>query len=118
MSLAESANAALRFGLELCGLAGLAYWGFSTNETLTGDLVAGIGAPLAVALAWGAWVAPKAPYRLHDPARLLLEALLLGVAAAALADADATLLAFLLAAAVAVNIPVMFLLGQRRLGGI
>jgi hypothetical protein len=118
MSLAEGANAALRFALEVCALAALAYWGFSTNETLAGDLIAGIGAPLAFALAWGAWIAPKAPYRLDDPVRLLLEVTVFAIAVAALANAGSVLLAALLAVAVMVNIGFMFVLGQRRLGGI
>jgi hypothetical protein len=118
MSLLESANALARFGLELCALAALGYWGFSTNEGLVADLVVGLGAPLAFALAWGAWVAPKAPYRLDDPVRLILEAVVFLAAAVALVDADVAALGVALAVAVVVNISLMFVLGQRRLGGI
>lgn len=118
MSLLESANALFRFALELCALAALGYWGFSENDGLVADLLVGLGAPLAFALVWGAWIAPKAPYRLDDPIRLLLELTVFAVAVAALVAAGSTVLAGLFAVALVVNISLMFLLGQRRLGGI
>jgi hypothetical protein len=118
MSLLENANALLRFGLELCALAVLGYWGFSENEGLVADLLVGLGAPLAFALFWGAWIAPKAPYRLSDPVRLLLEVTVFVVAVAALAATEGAVLAALLAVAVVINIGLMVGLGQRRLGGI
>ena len=114
----EAANAAVRFGLELCALAALGYWGFKENEGIVADLLVGLGAPLAFALAWGAWVAPKAPYRLDDPLRLLLEVTVFAIAVGALAGAVGLLLAAVLAVAVVINIVVMVALGQRRLGGI
>ena len=118
MSLLERVNATFRFGLELCALAALGYWGFSENEGIVAELLAGLGAPLAFALAWGAWVAPKAPYRLDDPQRLLLEVTVFAVAVAALAAAGSVVLAVVFAVAVVINFGLMFLLGQRRLGGI
>jgi len=118
MSLLEGANATVRFALELCALAALGYWGFHTNDSLASDLVVGLGAPLAFALVWGAWIAPKAPYRLDDPVRLILEVTVFAAAVVALVDAANPILAGVLAVAVAINIGVMFLLGQRRLGGI
>jgi hypothetical protein len=85
---------------------------------LVADLLVGLGAPLALALAWGAWIAPKAPYRLDDPLRLLLEVTVFAIAVAALAAAGGAVLAALLALAVVINISLMVLLGQRSLGGI
>jgi hypothetical protein len=118
VSLLEGLNAAFRFGLELCALAALGYWGFSENEGLLADLLVGLGAPLAFALVWGAWIAPMAPYRLDDPLRLLLEVTVFAIAVAALAAAGSVVLALVLAVAVVINIGLMFVLGQRRLGGI
>ena len=57
-------NLGLRFVLELCMLVALGIWGFSQNVVL------GIAAPLAAAVVWGLWIAPKATRRLRDPARL------------------------------------------------
>ena len=62
-------------------LTALAYVGWR----LAGDHQA-VGIMLAVVLvgiasaAWGRWVAPKAPERLDDPARLLVELVLFGTA--------------------------------------
>ena len=47
-------NLGLRFVLELCMLVALGIWGFSENVVL------GIAAPLAAAVVWGLWIAPKA----------------------------------------------------------
>ena len=118
MSLLEGLNAVFRFGLELCALAALGYWGFAENEGLLADLLVGLGAPLAFALAWGAWIAPKAPYRLDDPLRLLVEVTVFAIAVAALAAAGSVVLVVVFAIAVIINIGLMFFLGQRRLGGI
>jgi hypothetical protein len=118
VSLLENANALFRFSLELCALLALGYWGFKENEGLVADLVVGLGAPLAFALVWGAWIAPKAPYRLEDPVRLMLEVTVLAIATAALAVAGSAVLAAVFAVAVLINISLMFALGQRRLGGI
>ena len=114
----ELLNAAIRFVLELCALAALAFWGFTVADTLAVDLLLGLGAPLAFALVWGAFVAPKAPLRLPDPQRLMLEATVFGIAAIALLAADASVLAVILVVSFAVNVGLMVYLGQRRQGGI
>ena len=117
MSLAEIANAGLRFVLELCALVALAYWGFNASETIV-EWLLGLGAPLAFALVWGALVAPKAPYRLEDPARLLLEVLAFTAPIGALVDADEALLGLAFAIGVLANLVLMQLLGQRLDSGI
>lgn len=118
MTLPEAANAAARFVLELCALAALGYWGLRVADTLVLDIILGLGAPLAFAMTWGALIAPKAPYRLPDPQRLMLESTLFGLAAIALVAAGAPELGLALVLAVAVNIGLMLLLDQRRTGGI
>lgn len=100
-------NLGLRFVLELCMLVGLGIWGFSEN------IVLGIAAPLAAAVVWGLWIAPKASRRLHDPARLVVELVLFGAAGAALAAADHPLAAAVFLAAVAVSEVLMLAWGQR-----
>lgn len=45
-------NLALRFALELCALAALAYWGVHTHAGATGWLLGG-AAVLAAAVLWG-----------------------------------------------------------------
>jgi hypothetical protein len=107
------ANDALRFVLELCALAALAYWGFRTASGAW-QWVLGIGAPLAMAVVWGRFMSPKAAQRLDDPARLVAEVVIFGAAAAALADAGQRALANAFAVAVGVHLTLTFPLAQRE----
>jgi hypothetical protein len=101
-------NLGLRFVLELCMLVALGIWGFSES------IVLGIAAPVAAAVVWGAWIAPKATRRLHDPARLAIELLLFGAAGAALAAAGHAIAAAIFLAAVALSEVLMVAWGQRE----
>lgn len=58
----------IRFACELAALAALAWTG-----ALVGGTAAAIVAPVAAAILWAAWVAPKARTRLRDPARFVVE---------------------------------------------
>ena len=100
-------NLGLRFVLELCMLVALGIWGFSEN------IVLGIAAPLAAAVVWGLWIAPKASRRLRDPLRLVVELLLFAAAGAALAAADHPLAAAIFLAAVVLSEGLMLAWGQR-----
>jgi len=91
-------------------LAALAVWGFSENALL------GVAAPMAAAVVWALWIAPKAKRRLRDPARLAVELLLFGAAAVALVAAEHGSLAVLFAAAVAVNELLLIVWRQRSIG--
>ena len=84
MNAIHSLNLGVRFVLELCLLAALAYWGYWLEQSRIVRLIAAVGAPLLAATAWGVFVAPKATYRLEDPWRFGLELLLFGLGAAAL----------------------------------
>jgi uncharacterized protein DUF2568 len=101
-------NLGLRFVLELCMLVALGIWGFSEN------IVLGIAAPLAAALVWGLWIAPKANRRLRDPVRLAVELVLFGAAGAALAAAGHALAATVFLAAVALSEVLMHAWQQRE----
>ncbi|MDX6439088.1 MAG: hypothetical protein QOF45_1671 [Gaiellaceae bacterium] len=101
-------NLGLRFVLELCLLVALGIWGFSQHVVL------GIAAPLAGAVVWGLWIAPKAKRRLPDPARLAVELLLFGAAGAALAAAGHPLPAVIFLAAVALSEVLMLAWRQRE----
>jgi hypothetical protein len=90
-------NLGLRFVLELCMLVALGIWGFSES------IVLGIAAPLAAAVVWGLWMAPKASRRLRDPLRLVVELLPFGAAGVALAAADHRLAAAIFLAAVVLS---------------
>lgn len=77
------ANDALRFLLELAGIAGAAYWGWHTGTGALRILLA-IVAPLVLIAVWALVVAPKADNPLDPTTRQLVgSALLLAVAAGA-----------------------------------
>ncbi|WP_274649688.1 YrdB family protein [Paenibacillus humicola] len=84
MSLIVNANLALRFLLELSAVASLCYWGFHNGSSLAAKTMLGIGSPLLAAVAWGAFVSPKAAIPVSAPLRLLVEVALFLLAAAAL----------------------------------
>jgi hypothetical protein len=105
-------NDGLRFLLELCALASVAYWGWSEHGGVWRWVLV-VAAPFVVVLVWGRFMAPKSPRRVTDPWRLLLEVVIFGGAAAALADADQTVLAIAFAATAAIHLLSTFVLGQR-----
>ena len=107
-------NLGVRFILELCMLAALAYWGYQTGDSLPMKLVLAIGAPLVAAVVWGAFIAPRAWRRLADPARLLLELVLWIAATVSLAAAGRPTLAIIFAAVVAVNLVLGMVWDQRN----
>jgi hypothetical protein len=72
-----------RFLLELAALVAVGLWGFAAASGPARYALA-VGAPLALAVAWGVFVSPKAPHRLPDPWRLGAELLAFGLATAAL----------------------------------
>lgn len=78
---------ALRFLLELAMLAAFAYAGGTIGSAVWLQIVVAIAAPCAVAVVWGAWVAPRAPRQLADPGRLALEVALFVAAGLALVAA-------------------------------
>jgi hypothetical protein len=106
-----AANLALKFLLELGALAAFAYWGSRTGPTAVNVLL-GIGAPLAMALVWGRWAAPKASHRLAGRGRIALELSVFALAALALVAAGAPVVAAIYAALVVINAVLMSVLDQ------
>jgi len=107
------ANDGLRFLLELCALAAVAYWGWSEHGGVWRWVLV-IAMPLAVAALWGNTIAPKAKRRVSDPWRLVVELLVFGGAVAALLAAGQTALGIALGVAVLVHLSLTFVLGQRE----
>ncbi|GAA3908130.1 YrdB family protein [Actinoplanes auranticolor] len=93
----------LRFVLELCALAALAYAGWQTSAGFWVRLLAAIALPLLAAVVWGQWVAPKARRPIPDPLRLVPEWLVFGGATVALAVTGHPILAVALAVLAAAN---------------
>jgi hypothetical protein len=74
----------VRFLLELAALAALAWWGVRTGETALAKVLLGAGAPLATAVVWGAFIAPKASFAVPAPVHVALQLAVLAAATAAL----------------------------------
>jgi hypothetical protein len=96
-------NLGLRFVLELCALAALAYGGWHVGGPIWLRVLVAVAFPLLAAVVWGRWVAPKASHPIPDPQRLLPEWLVFGGAVVALAVTAHLLLAAVLAVLAALN---------------
>jgi hypothetical protein len=103
LNVPETANLGIRFVVELCMLAALAYWGSQTGEGGVSFALA-IAAPLAAAWVWGTFVSPKAARRLERVWWIAIQGLLFGAAAAALISLGHGVLGVLLGAAFALNL--------------
>jgi Protein of unknown function (DUF2568) len=104
-------NLALRFLLELCALAALAYGGWHVPGPVWLRILLAILFPLAAAIIWGRWVAPKASHPVPDPQRLIPEWVVFGGATVALAVTAHPILAALLAVLAAGNRLLLWRLG-------
>jgi uncharacterized protein DUF2568 len=103
VTVARHATLALKFVLELCMLAALAYWGAQAGGSTAGDVALGVGAPLVAAVVWGVYAAPRSARRLPRARRVVFESCVFALAAVALAAAGAPILAAVFAALVAVD---------------
>ena len=79
---------ALRFVAELGLLACLAYGGWAIGDDVLVSVALAIALPLAAAVVWGRWVAPRASRRLADPRRMGVEVGLFTVAVLVLVLGD------------------------------
>jgi hypothetical protein len=84
MDILKGLNLLVRFLLELCMLAAVAYWGFKTHSGWIMKIILGIGLPLLIAVLWGMFLAPKATQPLRGVTREFLELTLFGLGAVAL----------------------------------
>ncbi len=100
-------NLVLRFLLELAMIAALFTWGVRIADPIWLKTLLGVAAPALALFAWGAFIAPRASRRLADPARLLLEIVLFGLAAIGLATVGLPVWAIALAAVAALNIAIL-----------
>jgi hypothetical protein len=102
----KDANLALRFLLELCLLAALAYVGLQANVALA------IAAPLVAAIIWGLFVSPKARFPLARPPWVAVQVVLFGVAVGGLIATENAVLGGVFGAVVAVNLALVLIWHQ------
>jgi hypothetical protein len=112
MEMIKGANLLLRFLLELCVLGTVGYWGFKTGGGMAAKIGLSIGAPLVVAVVWAMFVSPRAPVHLPPLLSLLLQVVIFGLAAAALAATGHRTLGFAFVAVVVINAVLKFVWGQ------
>ena len=93
MTLLKQAVNAAFFLMELAALASLTYWGFKVGANLYTRVLLGIGSPVLTAIFWGTFIAPRASRRVSVPFRVVLQALVFGLAFIALRSAGETHLA-------------------------
>jgi hypothetical protein len=104
-SSVRSLNLGLRFALELGLLGALGWWGFSHSVAL------GILAPVAAAVVWGLFVAPKARFPVPLKVRAPLEIAIFALAVLALWAVGQPVLAIVFASAVALSEALLYGLG-------
>ena len=112
MEILKGANLLLRFLLELCALGAVGYWGFKTGGAMASKIGLGIGAPVVIAVVWAIFVSPRAPVPLSLPLSLLLQVLIFGLAAAALAAAGHRTLGWVFVVVVVINSALMYVWRQ------
>jgi hypothetical protein len=112
MATVRAANLGLRFLLELCMLAALAYWGFHSGGGTSRHVVLGIGAPLLAAIYWGLFISPKAKFPFPLPVKLILEIIVFALAIVALYASGQQLLAIIFAVVAIVSRILLMVLPQ------
>ncbi|NES17189.1 MULTISPECIES: YrdB family protein [Micromonospora] len=70
----KAALLTLAFLLELAMLAAAGWWGFTLDAGWLVRLLAGLGAPLLLAVVWGIFCSPRASVPLPAPAKLGVQA--------------------------------------------
>ena len=108
----KNANLALAFLLELCVVAALALWGFSTGSGTLIKIVLGIGVPVLAITVWALFGAPKGPWHLNGIAYLLLKIVFFGSAALALYVTGQHVLGVVFALLFVVNTVLLYMWGQ------
>jgi hypothetical protein len=103
MDALKMSNLALRFLLEICMLAAVAFWGFKTQSNWVLKILLGIGLPVLIATLWGMFLAPKATRPLSGASFLTLELILFSTGALALFASGKPTLGWVYAVAVIVN---------------
>jgi hypothetical protein len=101
----------VRFLVELAMLAALGYWGFEIADGAA-QWVLGLGAPLAAAVIWGLFIAPRATYEVSKPVWIGLQVVLFGLAALALSSVASGALVAAFAAVVVLDSAALALLAD------
>lgn len=99
----KNLNLALRFLLELGSLISVGCWGYIQGSGKLHKIIFMILPMLVVALVWGVFGSPKAPFRLSTMMRTALLFVIYLLAILALVDTGKTTLAIIFTVAIIVN---------------
>lgn len=111
-----AANLAVRFFLELAGVAAAAFWGFHLGGSAAVHWLAGLAAPALLVVVWAGVMAPNARNSLGRGTRIVLGTGLLLVTAAGLAVAGQPTIAAIFGGALLINAALLGLLGTDAFG--
>ena len=84
MALTSNLNLALAFFLEVALLAILGVWGYEMGATYGWQWPLAIASPLAIAIFWGMFLAPRAVRPVPSALRMMLKIVVFGLGCAAL----------------------------------
>jgi hypothetical protein len=99
----HAANEALAFLLELAMLAGLTWWGATQDGSVISRVLLAVAAPLAAAIVWGLFAAPRARFRMPVAGVLVVKAVVFVVTALAVYAAGLHLVAMVVGATALLN---------------
>lgn len=100
----SAVNDGVRFVLELCALAAVAYWGWRTGDSTTSKLLLAVGGVALIAVVWGVFRSESdAPVKVPTAARIVIEVAVFAAATAALAAVGRWPLAIVFAVLAATN---------------
>jgi hypothetical protein len=108
----KTGNLALRFLLEVTALVIFGCWGFSATDNTVAHILLCAGLPLAVAIFWGVFIAPRARIVLPTAARMTLGLVVFVCAAAALISRGEIALGVMFAGASVLNAVLMIVWRQ------
>jgi hypothetical protein len=100
----KAANDGVRFLLELCGLAAVAYWGWRTGNATPTKMLLSVGSVLIIAVVWGVFRSESdAVVEVPTAVRVAIEVAVFAAASAALAAVGKPRLAIAFAAIALIN---------------
>ena len=100
----KAVNDGVRFLLELCALAAIAYWGWRTGNSTATKLLLAVGGVVLVAVVWGVFRSESdAVVEVPTAVRVAIEVAVFAAAAAALAAVGRVGLAIVFAVLAGIN---------------
>ena len=108
----KAVNDGVRFLLEFCALAAIAYWGWRTGSSTATRLVLAVGAVVLVAVVWGVFRSEgDAVVEVPTATRIVIEVALFALASVALAAVGRAGLAIAFAVVAGINEILNYTLG-------